>query len=74
MSSPNVHDKNTQNVMYAPWEVAAAWPHYKSGVCVSHAREFFFDENDECVGEHVYAACVPCVLPQHLAALPIVML
>ena len=65
MSLPNGHDKNTQSVLCVPWEGAAAWPHYKSGVCGSHAREFFFDENGECEGEHAYEACVPCVLLQH---------
>ena len=74
MSSPSARDKNTPNERCELSEVDAAWPHYKNGACVSHAHEFSFGENDECEGGHAYEACAPCVLPQHLAALPIVML
>ena len=48
--------------------------HYKSGACVSDEREFVFGANGACGDVHVYEDGEPCVLPQHLAALPIVAL
>jgi len=48
--------------------------HYKSDACVSREREFVFDANGACGGARAYEDDEPYVLPQHLAALPIVML
>jgi len=48
--------------------------HYKSGACASREREFVFGVNGACGGVRAYEDDEPCVLPQHLAALPIVML
>ncbi len=48
--------------------------HYKSGACVSRGREFFFGVNGAYAGVRAYEDDEPYVLPQHSAALLIVML
>ena len=48
--------------------------HYKSGACVLRECGFVYDASDVCAGVHACEGDVPCVLPQHSAALPIVML
>jgi hypothetical protein len=44
--------------------VARDEQHYKSGVCVLHAREFVFGASDVCAGERAYEDGEPCVLQQ----------
>ena len=48
--------------------------HCKSGACVSHEHVYVFDASGVCADVRVCEDDEPCVLPQHLAALPIVML
>ncbi len=48
--------------------------HCKSGACVSHEHVYVFDASDACEDVRAYEDDVPCVLPQHSVALPIVML
>jgi len=61
-------------VLFLHAVVARGEQHYKSGACVSGEREFVFGASGVCVGAHAYEGGAPCVLPQHSAALPIVML
>ena len=48
--------------------------HYKSGACVSHVHESVFGVSDACEDVRACEDDELCALPQHLAALPIVML
>ena len=74
MSLPSALDRNKPNAPFLHVLVVQDEQHYKSGACVSDEREFGFGASGACADVHAYEAGAPCVLPQHSAALPIVML
>ena len=73
MSSPSDHDKNTQHDQDEHAVVALDELHYKSDACVLH-EHVLFCVNDEYAGVHACEDDEPYALPQHSAALLIVML
>ena len=48
--------------------------HYKNGACVSHEYVYVFGASDACEDVRACEDDELCALPQHLTALPIVML
>tara|TARA_R100001082_G_C4321048_1_gene141138 strand:+ start:145 stop:381 length:237 start_codon:yes stop_codon:yes gene_type:complete len=73
-SLPNALDRNTQSVKFGHAVVALDEQHYKNDVCVLRVYGSTFGASDVCAGGRAYEDGAPCVLPQHLAALPIVAL
>ncbi len=65
VSLPSVLGKSKPSVLFLHAVVVLDEQHCKSGVCVSHEREFAFGANGACEDVRAYEDDEPCVLPQH---------